>query len=109
MNPTTNRIYVTDADGVSVLDGRTNTVIATVPVGNHPPWAVAVNSNTNRVYAISSIDGNNTVSVLDGHTNTLLAKMRVGRNPIAIAVNTKLNRVYVCNYFDSTMSVFQGY
>ena len=51
MNPTTNRIYVCNYGDktVSVLDGSTNTVLATVPVGDGPA-GIAVNPATNRVY-----------------------------------------------------------
>ena len=51
VNPNTNRIYVTnwDSNNVSVIDGASNTVVATVAVGNHPD-GVAVNPNTNLIY-----------------------------------------------------------
>ena len=47
VNPTTNRIYVTNTadDTVSVIDGTTNTVIVTVNVGDNPV-AVVVNPVT---------------------------------------------------------------
>jgi YVTN family beta-propeller protein len=67
VNPSTNRIYVTNGDydnnNVSVIDGASNEVIVTVPVG-HSPWGVAVNPNTKRIYVADS--GDNSVSVVDG-------------------------------------------
>ena len=44
VNMNTNRIYTAnqDSDTVSVIDGDTNAVVATVPVGSYP-WGVAVN------------------------------------------------------------------
>ena len=38
VNPTTNRIYVAnyDSNNVSVIDGASNTVVATVAVGSQP-------------------------------------------------------------------------
>ncbi|WP_235550673.1 hypothetical protein [Paenibacillus sp. Soil750] len=44
MNPNTNRIYVTNTtnNNVSVINGITNTVVATIPVGSNPR-SVAVN------------------------------------------------------------------
>jgi YVTN family beta-propeller protein len=51
VNPVTDRVYVTqDADNtVSVINGRTNAVTATITGGDHP-FAVAVNPLTNRAY-----------------------------------------------------------
>jgi DNA-binding beta-propeller fold protein YncE len=46
---------------VSVIDGQTNTVTATVPVGAGPD-GVTVNLDTTTVYTANNID--NTVSVL---------------------------------------------
>ena len=55
VNPTTNRIYVANqwSNNVSVIDGATNTVVATVPVGTCPE-DVAVNPSTNRIYVANS-------------------------------------------------------
>ena len=60
---------------VSVIDGGTNTVVATVPVGTWPD-GVAVNPTTNRIY-VANCDSNN-VSVIDGATNTVVATVPVG-------------------------------
>ncbi len=86
VNPTTNRVYVTnDGDNtVSVLDGSTNSVIATVPVGLCPQQ-VAVNPTTNRVYVSNAYD--NTVSVIDGNANKVLSTVTVGNYPYGVAVN----------------------
>jgi YVTN family beta-propeller protein len=48
VNPSTNQIYVANygSGTVSVINGATNTVIATVTVGNEPD-AVALNPSTN--------------------------------------------------------------
>ncbi|MEX6702938.1 hypothetical protein ABS315_25640 [Peribacillus frigoritolerans] len=53
MNPNTNRIYVANdfSNNVSVIDGATNTVIATVGVGG-VPRGVVVNPNTNAIYLL---------------------------------------------------------
>jgi YVTN family beta-propeller protein len=64
VNPIRNRIYVANAGSntVSVIDGTTNTVVATVTVGT-TPFGVAVNPTTNRIYVTNS--GSNTVSVIE--------------------------------------------
>ena len=78
VNPNTNRIYVTNdsSDNVSVIDGASNTVVATVAVGSYP-HGVAVNPNTNRIYVANSVSNN--VSVIDGATNTVVATVPVGQ------------------------------
>src|SRR3990167_2974144 len=75
VNPSTNRVYVTNADSnnVSVIDGATNQVIAIVPVENSP-LGVCVNPNTNRVY-VSNLESN-TVNVIDGAATNPVIKRR---------------------------------
>jgi len=54
---------------VTVIDGKPNTVKATIPVGR-APYGVSVNPSTNIAY-VTNRDGH-TVSVIDGKTNTLI-------------------------------------
>ena len=51
INPSTNIAYVANNvdNTVSVIDGKTNRVIATITVGKSP-YAVSVNPSTNIVY-----------------------------------------------------------
>ena len=81
VNPNTNRIYVANdcSDNVSVIDGASNTVVATVAVGSGP-YGVAVNPNTNRIYVTNA--GSDNVSVIDGATNTVVATVAVGSRPL---------------------------
>ena len=64
VDPDTNRIYVANvySNSVYVIDGASNTVVASVAVGNSPEYA-AVNPSTNRIYAANSAGG--TLSVID--------------------------------------------
>ena len=68
---------------VSVINGTTNTVFATIPVGDDPE-RLDVNEVTNRIYVPNS--GSNTVSVIDGNTNTVIATVPVGSRPFAMAI-----------------------
>ena len=63
VNPSTNTVYVTNADDntVSVINGSTNAVTSTISVGSYP-YGVAVNPSTNTVYVTNADD--NTVSVI---------------------------------------------
>src|SRR5262249_27738840 len=95
VNPATNRVYVANfgSDTVSVIDGATSAVIATVPVGPSPN-GVAVNPGANRIYATNV--GGNSVPVIDGTTNTVVATIPVsGAAPFFAAANPRNHRVYV--------------
>ena len=106
-NPATNRVYVAnqDADTVSVIDGATDTVIATVNVGSSPA-CVGVNPATNRIYVANYLSNN--VSVIDGATNTVVKTIAVGSDPNGVAVNPATNRIYVANYNNNNVSVIDG-
>ncbi|HEX5505612.1 MAG TPA: choice-of-anchor D domain-containing protein [Thermomicrobiales bacterium] len=112
VNPTTNRIYVpnvsiTGPGGsvISVIDGATNTVVATISLGtSSQPQGVAVNPTTNRVYTTYYDSGTNStiVVVIDGATNTVTTTIPIngasaccGLNPFDVAVDPTTNRVYV--------------
>ena len=108
VNPTTNRIYVTNdgSDNVSVIDGTSNNVVAVVPVGDYP-GGVAVNSTTNRIY-VTNISGGS-VSVVDGAVNAVVATIPLGFSPWGVAVNPNTNRIYVAGFFSgNSVSVIYG-
>ena len=67
--------YITNSDdnSVSVIDTATNTVTATVSVGNNP-WGIAVNPNGKKVYVANR--GSNNVSVIDTATKVPLQKIQ---------------------------------
>ena len=72
--------YVTDngSNSVSVIDTATNTVMATVPVGNNPV-GVAITPDGRYAYVANANSG--TVSVIDMATNTVGATVAVGMVP----------------------------
>jgi YVTN family beta-propeller protein len=96
--------YITNgSDGtVSVIDTTTNTVTATIAVGNLP-FGVAVTPDASAVYITNFSD--NTVSVIDTSSNTVTATIPVGREPLGVAVTPDGRLVYVTNRADSTVSV----
>ena len=67
VNPTTNRVYVanTSDSSVTVIDGATDTVLATVRTGSYCQ-AVAVNPTTNKIYVANNYA--HSVTVIDGAT-----------------------------------------
>jgi DNA-binding beta-propeller fold protein YncE len=99
-NPATNLIYVTNTGGISgqnpsvlVIDGSSNTVIATVPAT--APEAIAVNPTTNLIYFANGSGAS--VSVLDGSTNQIVDTVQTSHCCFinGIAVNSATNRIYI--------------
>jgi YVTN family beta-propeller protein len=112
----TNTIYVANssANTVSVIDGSTRRVRATVPVGPLP-FTLAVNEATSSVYVTDL--GAATISVIDaracnatnvsgcGHKPIIV---NVGQTPGGIAVNTRTDTIYVTGEFSNDVSVING-
>jgi YVTN family beta-propeller protein len=115
VDPSTHTVYVTTekvsgnapATGdnmVSVIDGATRTVTATVPVGSGPR-GVAVDPDTHTVYVANFWE----VSVIDGSTRTVTATVPAGTSPGGgVAVDPSTHTVYVANYGDNAVSVIDG-
>jgi len=89
---------------VTVIDGATKQVIATIPVGRYP-WTLVWNSTNNKVYCANWVSAN--VTVIDGETNQVIATILVGDGPRAFAWNSIQNRTYVANYYGSSISVIR--
>ena len=89
MNPLTGKVYVGRFRGhnVAVIDGMTNTVIATIRVA-YDPLGVAVNPLTDTAYAT----GLTAVSVISGRTNKVIA--RIGVRGLGIAVDPQTDTIY---------------
>ena len=92
-----NRIYVANFNDntVSVINGATNAVIDTIPVGINPA-GVAVNPLTNRIYVANR--NSDDVSVIDGITNTVIATVPAGDEAGGAGVNTATNLIYAANF-----------
>jgi YVTN family beta-propeller protein len=79
-------IYVANCldNTVSVINGYTNTVVQTIPVGINPD-GVGVDPITNMI-CVANV-GANTVSVINGNTNTVVQTIPVGNYPTIVGVN----------------------
>ncbi|HVB01111.1 MAG TPA: YncE family protein [Acidimicrobiales bacterium] len=102
-NPVTNLIYVCEeGGGLTAVNASTFEPVASLGSGG---TAVAVNPVTNTVYEAND---NGMVNVVDGSTNTISASIDVGKSPDAIAVNSKMDTVYVANQGSNSLSVING-
>jgi len=106
VNEATHAVYATNTatNSVSVIDGETLTVEATIAVP--APDFPAVNPDTNRIYVSSRAA--NSLTVIDGETNAVVAVVPVGTFPTGVSVNPRTNLVYVANRTSGTVSVVDG-
>lgn len=98
------------------IDGTTNSVNASVPVGICPT-SIAVNPASGQVYVANqsdgSGDGKGTVTIINESTLTPTT-LAVGDSPIAIDVDLGTNKAYVANAYPdpnlgNTVTVIDGY
>jgi YVTN family beta-propeller protein len=87
---------------VSVIDTATNSVVATVAVGNDPV-DIAITPNGAFAYVVN--DQTENVSVIDTSTNTVVGIVPVGLTPRGVAITPDGAFAYVTNESDSTVSV----
>jgi YVTN family beta-propeller protein len=102
VNSLTNRIYVTTAQGVVVMSGQGNVIVATIAVGPNPK-GIAVDEATNRIYV--AVDGDPSKDVppklvpIDGSKNEVIVAdvvpFPIGIAGIGVAFNPRDRFVYV--------------
>ena len=98
-------VYVVNEgdDTVSVIDGISRSVIATIPVGNSPHYIVLDPSGK---YAYVTNGGSNSVTVLDTATNRIVSTIEgVGRDPQQIIIHPTGKFAYVPGYDTANLHV----
>jgi len=96
---------------VSVIDTGTNTVTATVNVGDGTDSfagiaGMAVTPDGSKVYVLNrTITTHETVSVIDTATNTIIANVPIGINSAAVAITPDGTKAYVANEHSNSVSV----
>jgi YVTN family beta-propeller protein len=95
VNTSTGTAYVANAgDGtVSVIDGATDSVVATIPIGSHP-YSIAADAVTGKVF-VTHTYGDGT-SMIDGATNKV-TDLKTGSVDL-IAINSQTGTVYLLGY-----------
>jgi PQQ-dependent catabolism-associated beta-propeller protein len=98
------RIFVTNErdDSVSVIDGSTNAVVATIAIGQRPR-GIGVSPDATEVYVAVSED--NAIAVFDPQTFEVLRTFESGDDPETFAVHPNGN-IYISNEEDAKASVF---
>ena len=108
VDPATSRVYVTESSDYTLRGYDLGSLgqVASVRVGPFPA-AVAVNSNTNRIYVASqSSDG---IYVVNGKTASVITNVPIsGWPPYGVAVNPNTNRIYATGINGGSVSVIDG-
>jgi len=105
VNERSGNVYAVSAGTgtVSVLDGASDALLATVRVVDRP-YSIAVNPATGKVYVSHTFS--NKTSVIDGATN---AAVPVTTGSIdLIAVDSQADRVYLLSYEGGSLGVLDG-
>jgi YVTN family beta-propeller protein len=104
-NHLTGRVYVANAGSgtVTVLDGRSNSVVTTVNVGARP-YVLAVNDATNKIYVSNTFS--DVLTVIDGVTNTTTTQKMGSAD--AIITNPNINKIYFLAYEDTNLNALDG-
>jgi YVTN family beta-propeller protein len=105
-NPTNNKVYCANYGGnnVSVIDGASDSVLATVAAGSEP-CALCYNPTNDKTYCANT--GGN-VTVIDGSSDSVLANVVAGSEPLALCCNPTNNKVYCVNEFSDDVTVIDG-
>jgi YVTN family beta-propeller protein len=94
---------------VSVINGTTNAIVASIPVGKNPQ-ALVYNPANGLIYTANALS--NALSIINGTSNSLVGSIIVGafpgKNPTGITLNPINNTIYVTNMGSNTVSVING-
>ncbi|MFL6404627.1 MAG: YncE family protein [Nitrososphaeraceae archaeon] len=98
-DPDNGNIYTANvaSNSVTVIDGSTNTVIATITEpSDHFPRQLAFNSDNGYIYVADAYS--NTISVIDGKTNKLLTSIPTGGTIVdGVAYDSINGNIYAVN------------
>ena len=120
INPNTNRLYVDDNSGLNIMYTSTNKIIGSIKEINGSN-SIAVNSNTNKIYAYKILSGNTTSNEmdcrlmtsklyeLDGSTNKIINTLQLNNITLnQVDVNPLTNKLYLLGSTCSTEGYFHG-
>jgi YVTN family beta-propeller protein len=104
-DPSSNRLYVTGSDNVTVLNATSRQVLGRISVG-YLPSAVLYDPTDSDVFVANADSGN--VTVISTVNNTAVASMLVDPNPYALAWDNESDTVFVA-CMNLTSNPSEGY
>ncbi|MEO8611108.1 MAG: YncE family protein [Chloroflexota bacterium] len=107
VNPTNQRVYVGGDSHIYVIDSSTNTLSATLPLTGRF-FHMAVNTITNRFYAVDTLSSPYQLFVLKGSDNSVITQVEISGSPNGLAVDSGRNLIYVTNGTTGELDVIDG-
>ncbi|MEN6392138.1 MAG: S-layer homology domain-containing protein [Syntrophomonas sp.] len=103
----TNTIYLANKAScdITVIDGNTDTVTATIVAGVYPS-AIGVNPDTRKVYFTNGQQAS--AMVINGASNQVIATIPTGNSPSSLAINRNTNKIYIANLIGNSVTVIDG-
>ena len=101
VNAATNKLFITGARNVTVIDGRSGGV--THRVAGPRTRGIAVDTARNKIYATTNVGG---FLVIDGRTLAAGQVTTHGREPNGIAIDPAVGSIVVANGFNANVSVY---
>jgi YVTN family beta-propeller protein len=104
--PDKNKLYVVnkDSNNVTVVNTVDKTINTTLTTGVSPRWAVA-RSDSTRVYVLAN-DGTLTTIDTTQAVDQVVSSIPVGAGPDSFYYDSHLNRLYIPNPTNSTVSIY---
>ena len=104
--PDKNKLYVVnrDSQNVTVVNTVDKTINTTLTTGVSPRWAVA-RSDSTRVYVLAN-DGTLTTIDTTQAVDQVVSSIPVGAGPDSFYYDSHLNRLYIPNPTNSTVSIY---
>lgn len=96
---------------ISVIDSSTNTVVATVPLGDNLPQDLAVDTSSHTLYAAGvagSTTGTSLISVVDGVHRTLTSTVSTAGLFQHVAVDSSTHKVFAAGCCGQTLWELDG-
>jgi YVTN family beta-propeller protein len=90
-----------DSNEVSIIDGKTNTRVGAIKVGERP-FGVTIDESGQ--WAFTANVGSDDVSVIDIKAREVIGTVKVGRRPYAVALAS--GRAFVTDQYGGTVTVF---
>lgn len=120
VNQVTNKVYISSADGIHEFDGYTNKHELINAGRPHADGNIDVNQVTNTLYT-TCFDSGDIVTIIDADNRSIIDKIVVRDKSryspgyhgthvflklYGIAVHSSKNRVYITNYSEESISIF---
>src|SRR3954463_11080367 len=102
IDPGMNRVYVVNAGSgdVSVIDGSSDRVVATIPTDTRP-YAIGMDASLHRAYATNTFS--NKVTLIDGATNQT-QQLAVGSKDF-VETDARRHRAFFISYEDPALTI----